>query len=260
MNVLKWHKKGAGNLPAKSAGSAIAVILGTIAIWQGISAAARIPALPGPYEIALASGRVAPALGLHMLVSMWRVVAGSLIALSLGVPLGCFVGRNRTIDTVIAPVIYLAYPVPKIAFLPVILLFLGLGDTSKIFIIVLLVFFQIFVSTRDAARNLPPSLVYSVKALGATPRDIYRHAIIPAILPEIFTATRIGLGTGLATLFFTETFATFHGLGYFIMDAWSRAAYDEMFAGIMALSILGFVLFAALDIIERRTCRWKHLN
>ncbi|HHV62579.1 MAG TPA: ABC transporter permease [Firmicutes bacterium] len=238
----------------------IVTIMATIAIWQGLSAAVNIPALPGPYDVALAIRHVAPDLGSHMLISAWRVIAGSLIALWLGAPLGCLVGRNHTLDRVVAPMAYLAYPVPKIAFLPVVLLFLGLGDASKIFIIVLLVFFQIFVTTRDAARNLPPGLVYSVKALGATPRDIYIHAIVPAILPEVFTAMRIGLGTGLATLFFTETFATFHGLGYFIMDAWSRAAYDEMFAGIVALSTLGFTLFAILDAIERRVCRWKYIS
>jgi NitT/TauT family transport system permease protein len=87
---------------------------------------------------------------------------------------------------------------------------------------------------------------------------MFRNVIIPASLPGILTALRISLGTALSVLFFTETFGTEFGLGYFIMDAWMRVNYIDMFSGILVLSIMGLLLFVLLDIIERVCCRWKN--
>lgn len=86
--------------------------------------------------------------------------------------------------------------------------------------------------------------------------QLFRYIIFPASLPEIFTAIRLSIGTSIAVLFFTETFATFEGLGFFIMDAWTRVNYSEMFAGIAALSFLGLSLFLLVDFIERVFCFW----
>ncbi|HBI27277.1 MAG TPA: ABC transporter permease, partial [Peptococcaceae bacterium] len=91
---------------------------------------------------------------------------------------------------------------------------------------------------------------------GATSREIYSHVIIPGCLPEIFTAVRISLGTAISVLFFAESFATFEGLGYFIFEAWSRINYPEMFAGIIAISLQGFVLFILVNLLQRVICPW----
>lgn len=155
--------------------------------------------------------------------------------------------------------IYLLYPLPKIVFLPVVMILLGLGDLSKIFLITLVVFFQILVTTRDAARNVSHAKILAVVSLGAGRLDIYRHVIWPAIIPEIFTALRIGSGTAIAVLFFAESFASSEGLGYYIMDAWTRSAYQEMFAGIIAMGLLGYLLYAGLDALDKKICPWKKL-
>jgi NitT/TauT family transport system permease protein len=169
-------------------------------------------------------------------------------------------GYSPKVDRILAPLVYLIYPIPKIVFLPLILLFLGLGDTSKIFLISFIVFFQILVTTRDAARKIPSQVIDSLRSLGGKRHHIYRHVLLPATLPDVLTALRLSMGTAIAVLFFAESFATTEGLGYFIMDAWSRAAPDEMFAGIIMMGLLGVFLFLIVDALESFLCRWQKVQ
>ena len=195
----------------------------------------------------------------HFYISTFRVVVSIVISMGLAVPLGLFLGREEKFDRFIAPIIYLVYPIPKIVFLPVVFLLMGLGNLPKIFMIGLIVFFQILVTTRDASKAVPVQNIHSMTSLGAKSRQIYYHVIWPACLPKILTSLRISLGTAVAVLFFVESFATTEGLGYFIMDAWSMAAYSKMFAGIIGMSFLGLILYVILDIIEAKWCRWQYL-
>ncbi|MBV1735932.1 MAG: ABC transporter permease subunit, partial [Candidatus Desulforudis sp.] len=151
------------------------------------------------------------------------------------------------------------YPVPKIVFLPVIIAIFGLGDFPKILLIVLVIFFQILVTTRDAARKVDQATIDSILSLGASKLQVYRQVIWPAALPDVFTALRIVTGTAIAVLFISETFVSREGLGYFILDAWSRSKWDEVYAGIIAMGLLGIVLYGLLDYLDRKVCRWKHL-
>ncbi len=195
----------------------------------------------------------------HFYISAYRVVVSIIAAMLLAVPLGLLLGREEQLDRYIAPVVYLVYPIPKIVFLPVVFLLMGLGNLPKIFMIGLIVFFQILVTTRDASKGVPVQNIHSMTSLGARKRQIYYHVVWPACLPKILTSLRISLGTAIAVLFFVESFATTEGLGYFIMDAWSMAAYSQMFAGIIGMSFLGLILYIVLDIIEAKWCRWQYL-
>ncbi len=197
-------------------------------------------------------------LWVHILLSLYRVVSAIGIAL-FGMPIGLFIGRNKEIDQVISPIIYLIYPIPKIAFLPVIMLLFGLGDVTKILMIAMIVFFIILITGRDAGKNIDKQVYYSLIAMGANEWQIYRHVIIPAAMPALFTMLRITVGTAIAVLFFTETFGTSQGIGYFIIDAWARINYEEMFAGIIGLSLIGFLLYAIVDLLERQLCKWKRV-
>ncbi len=238
----------------------LASILGVLLVWHLLAVLLRSAALPTPGEAMLAFGQQVPAeLWKHFLISAWRVLASVFISLLLGAPLGLWLGAEEKLDRFFAPLIYLLYPLPKIVFLPVVMILLGLGDLSKIFLITLVVFFQILVTTRDAARNVSHAKILAVVSLGAGRLDIYRHVIWPAIIPEIFTALRIGSGTAIAVLFFAESFASSEGLGYYIMDAWTRSAYQEMFAGIIAMGLLGYLLYAGLDALDKKICPWKKL-
>lgn len=230
-------------------------------LWQGAANMMANNLLPTPGKSFQALLRLLDKdLGHHFWVSTYRVLASTILSLAIGLPLGLYLGREPKADRFAAPLIYITYPIPKIVFLPVILLVFGIGDLSKIFLITLIVFFQITVTARDAARSVPPQDIFSMQSLGANRWQIYRHVIIPACLPEVLTSLRISMGTAIAVLFFAESFATTEGLGYFIMDAWSRAASDEMFAGIIAMGLLGLILFLVVDLLEFYLCRWRRMQ
>ncbi|PKQ21185.1 MAG: ABC transporter permease [Actinobacteria bacterium HGW-Actinobacteria-6] len=228
-----------------------------LAGWQLLSMAVGSQALPGPVPalsdfFRLFFSDLLP----HAGISAWRVVASMVIGAAIAAPLGLAIGRSPKVDAIAAPMIFLTYPVPKVVFLPVLLVLLGIGNLPKIALITLIVFFQILVTARDAARGIPASAVLSVRSLGATRWQVFRHVVVPASLPDIFTALRISTGTAIAVLFFSETVAGSEGLGYYIIDAWSRIAYSEMFAGIIAMALLGVVLYEFLELAEGRVCRW----
>ncbi len=112
-------------------------------------------------------------------------------------------------------------------------------------------------TARDAAKAVPEPSVLSVRSLGASRLDIYRHVVVPAALPDIFTALRIGTGTAVAVLFLAESIAGSSGIGWYIVDAWGSIDYPAMFAGIIGMALLGVVLYEALDAVEGWTTRWR---
>lgn len=227
-------------------------------LWQLASMVINKPILPPPWEVLRAFVLALPQdLGKHILVSAWRVVASIAIAIAFAVPVGLGLGLSPTANRLAAPLIYLLYPIPKIVFLPVILLLLGIGNLSKIFVISLILFFQILVVVRDEAANIRPELVASVRSLGAGRRALFSYVYFPASLPAVLTSLRVSIGTAIAVLFFAESFATTSGLGYYIIvETWGRLDYAEMYAGVVAMSLLGLALYFAVDSIQRRLCPW----
>ncbi|MCG6931315.1 MAG: ABC transporter permease [Desulfofustis sp.] len=227
-------------------------------LWAASAVLLDSMALPRPWTVfsdlavKLADGSLLDDLA----VSAFRALAGIVLALAAAVPLGLVTGAEQHVHKRISPFIYLLYPVPHVVLLPLIIILFGIGNFSKIFLIALIVFFQILVTTRDGARNIHRNYFYSMKTLGATRWQIYRHVILPATLPKILTAMRISVGTAVAILFFVESFATTTGLGYIIMDSWGRADYVSLYTGISCMGMLGFLLYLVLDRIEHHVCRW----
>lgn len=237
-----------------------AAIVFLLAVWHLTALALDMEALPTPVEaFATFFSALPDDLGMHFGVSTYRVVVSIVLSFIVAAPLGLFLGMEPKWDRFVAPLIYIVYPIPKIVLLPIIIVFLGLGDVAKIFLIVLVVFFQILVTARDAAKHINRAMIDSVVSLGAGKSEIWRHVIWPAALPNIFTALRIGSGTAIAVLFFAETIASREGLGYYLLDGWSCYRYDEMFAGIIAMGFLGLAIYAAIDLLDKYFCRWKHL-
>lgn len=228
-----------------------------VAGWWVTAALVNSPALPAPAEAVGVFAQNLGTLAPFFATSAWRVVAGLAIGTVLAVPIAQFCARSRTLDALFAPVLYLLYPVPKVVLLPVLLVLLGLADAPKVVLIALTVFFQVLVSVRDAVRSVPESAVLSVRALGGTWFDEYRHVAVPATAPAVFTSLRIGTGIAIAVLFIAEAMAGSTGLGYFIMQSWSMVNYPRMFAGVIALALLGLVLYALFDVVERRLTRWR---
>ena len=192
----------------------------------------------------------------HAAASAWRVLLGLGLSIVVAVPVAGLFARFPRLDRFAAPLLYLAYPIPKVVFLPVLMLLLGLGDASKIALIFLIVVFQAIVSLRDAFKSLDERAFQAVRAFGGGRRDLLRHVIVPASLPALLSAIRLSVGTAIAVLFLAESFASENGMGYFIMDAWSRVAYADLHCGVVALSVLGLGLFATVDLAERLFCPW----
>ncbi|NLY44130.1 MAG: ABC transporter permease [Clostridiaceae bacterium] len=194
---------------------------------------------------------------MHIIFSLYRIFIAILISISVGVPIGLLLGLREKVDRLISPVVYILYPIPKIAFLPVFMLLLGLGERSKIFLIVTIIIFQILIATRDGVKNIPRELFLSVKSLGLNEWQTYVHLIIPAVLPQIISALRISIGISISVLFFAENFATTYGIGYFIINNWIMVNYVDMFAGILALSLMGILLFKIIDWLEYKILKYR---
>ncbi|MGI6452329.1 MAG: ABC transporter permease [Syntrophomonadaceae bacterium] len=229
-----------------------------ILFWQALHLILRLPIVPSPYSVLLNIIEIFHSkMEIHVLASLGRIVAGIAISFLVGVPLGFLMGYFEKIDKLLSPLVYFTYPIPKIALLPIIMLLFGLGEASKIIMIVLIVIFQIIITSRDAVKGIPPEIFRSLQSLGATRVQIFTEIIIPASLAEVLTSIRLALGTAVSILFFTETFGTEYGMGYFIMDSWMRVNYLDMYAGIVVLSFMGFILFSIIDSLERRICSWR---
>jgi ABC-type nitrate/sulfonate/bicarbonate transport system permease component len=232
-------------------------LLALLAVWALASLLVNKALLPSPWAVVYVFITDFPmGLGWHILMSGWRILAAMLITAVIGVPLGLWLGQSRRWDRFAFPVFFTTYPIPKIALLPVIILFLGLGDVSKIFLITLILFYQVLVIVRDASHNLPAQYSLSLRSLGASRWQILRYVYFPACLPATLTSLRLNVAVSIAVLYLAESFATSSGLGYYIMDTWQRLDYARMYAGVLAMSLLGALLFTVLAVIESRMCRW----
>ena len=228
-----------------------------LVFWHAVSVLVNSNVIPPPHKVFLNFFREDPGMFLrHFFTSFMRIFYALLLSVAFGVPLGILFGRSRLFDELTSPIIYLVYPVPKIVFLPIVIILLGLGDLSKVFIIFFIVFFQILVTTKDAAKAIGDEEILSVRSIGGGYFHILRHVIVPAILPGIFTSIRVAIGTCVAVLFFVESFATEVGLGYLIIDSWSKFDYILMYNAIIAMGALGLVLYVALDKLQGRLCPW----
>ncbi len=233
-----------------------------IAVWQIASWLVDEPILPGPILVGNAFiEELGDGLAAHFIVSLWRVLASIILAVLLAAPAGLALGQSERLNRLFAPVIYMLYPIPKVVLVPVVLLLFGIGDFPKIFIIFMILFFQILVLVRDSAAGIEPKTLLSVRSLGAGRRALFRYVYLPASLSAILTALRQSVGTAVAVLYIAELFATERGLGYYIsLNGSTLFNYPAMYAGVVAMSILGLGLYFSVDRLERQICPWRYIK
>ena len=228
------------------------------ALWQMVGMFIKSPILPPPTKIMInIFTTFRSQIAIHALHSLKRIIIGLIISVTVGTVIGVLMGYFKNVDSILSPIIYFNYPIPKIALLPIVMLIFGLGDLTKIFMIFLITFFQIVVNIRDEVKNIPDEVFYPMYSVGANNIQIIREIILPGIVPGILTSLRIGIGTSISVLFFTENFGTEYGMGYFIMDSWMRVNYIQMYSGILILSFIGLVIFITIDVIENICCPWR---
>lgn len=229
-----------------------------VAIWAVAASILSNVVLPAPGPVFRRFLELLhPQLLSHAAFSLLRVLLALALATVAALPLGILLGRVSWARELLTPTVYFLYPVPKIALLPLVFLLVGVGEAARVTLVWLVLFFQVLVAVRDAAGSVPAGYGDSITLLGGSRSDYLRFVLLPYILPPLLTALRIGSGTALAVLFFAETFFTDLGLGFFIVDSWMKASYVDMTAGILAIGLLGFLLFALFDGAERLFCRWR---
>ncbi len=230
-----------------------------VLLWWGISVIVQLPIIPSPLRVGINLATIfTKYIAVHSAYSLWRITAGLFLAVGIGFPVGMLMGYFSRVDRFLSPLVYLTYPIPKIALLPILMLLCGVGELSKICMIFLIIVFQVMIAVRDGIRSIPKETYYPMYSLGASFYALFTEVLWPAALPKFITAVRVALATAISVLFFTETFGTKYGMGYFIMDAWLRVNYLEMYSGIVVLSFMGLLLFGTIDFLEKRICRWQY--
>jgi NitT/TauT family transport system permease protein len=240
----------------------LALILGLallLLVWQVSSQLLAKSYLPAPLLVFRTFlGELQGGLLLQTWVSARRVLTGVLAGTVIAAPLAILAAENRLLDSLLSPLLNFLYPIPKIVFLPIIVFLLGLGNPSIVFLVALIVFFQIYVIVRDAVARVPAETLDSVAALGAGRWQRLRYVYLPLSISATLTALKISIGTAIAVLFIAESIGNNVGLGYYIIvEQWNRFAYPKVYAGILAISLLGSLLFGVLSWLERRANRWQ---
>ena len=227
-------------------------------LWYVMSLIINMQVLPNPVDVYKNIGNLYDQdLYKHILMSMYRILLGLGISLLIGIPIGILMSYSKKWNKLLNPLVYFSYPIPKTALLPVVMLLLGLGDLSKIVLLVLIVVFQVIVTVRDSITKISQEIYVPLRSLGASKLQILMHVTLPAILPDLFTNLRLSVGTALSVLFFSEAYGTHYGIGYYILDAWTRIDYISMYAGIMIISLIGCLLFILIDVLQTKLCSWN---
>lgn len=231
-------------------------LVAIVSIWFILYLIIQSPAIPNPLTIIQYTCSHLKIFAPHLGASLVRITVSIFLAGLIGVGIGIVMGVSKTLDSILAPLVYVLYPIPKVAFLPVFMLLFGIGELPKIILIFSVIVFQFTMSTKDAIIDIDPSYIDSVKSLGLNERGILRHCILPAILPNLFTSIKITFGVSIAILFFAENFSTKFGLGYYIMNSYAMANYQSMYSGILILSSVGLLFYSLLDYVEKKVCPW----
>lgn len=227
-------------------------------IWYIAFLATDTTVIPNPVTVYRNFGNVlTDHMAIHILYSLRRIGIGLAFSLMIGVLIGILMAYSKKMNRILYPLIYLSYPIPKTALLPIAMLVWGMRDGSKIMIMFLVIVFQVIVSVRDSVSNIDPTMYQVIRSTGANRAQIIWHVTLPAILPQLLTSIRVSLGAAVSILFFVEGYGTKYGMGYYILDAWSRINYIDMYIGIITISVIGFALFVAIDFIANQLCKWN---
>ena len=243
-----------------TAGHTAASLAVILLIWWAASACMQKYFLPDPPRVfsALAKLLSQKEIWLHLWASLRRLLLGTLIGLAFAVPLGVAMGRIRAVDEILGAFFRFVYPIPKVVFMPIIVVMLGIGDTAKIFLIFIAIFFQMTIIIRDSVASLDQEFSEIMIAMKATPSQTLKWVILPGCLPGILTALKSTLGTSVALLMITELFASTSGLGYYIMNCMDSRNYPQMYAGIVLLAVMSALLYGFIEFMERWLCSWNY--
>jgi taurine transport system permease protein len=240
---------------------AMALVLGAW-VWFTSAGLVRDLFLPGPGELwqgfqeLLTEGYKGHSLAEHIGISLTRVLVGFVSGALAGTLLGLAMGTWRRVDAAAAPFIEFLRPLPQLAYLVLLIVWLGIGETSKITLLFLAALPVSAIAARDGVRNVTPERIHVAQTLGASRWQIFVHVIAPGALPEILTGARLAAGIVYATLIAAEIIAGSDGIGWLIVDAGRFLRSDYVFVGILIIGIAGLAIDALLMWLQRRIVHW----
>lgn len=219
--------------------------------------------LPSPlavwdkFVIALTEGVSNSTLAQHTLASLGRVLGAFALALVTAVPIGILMGVNRVMRGLFDPIIEFYRPLPPLAYLPLIIIWLGIGEFPKVFLIFLAIFAPMAIAARAGVRSVSIEQIHAAYAMGASRHQVISHVILKAALPEIFTGMRIGIGVGWTTLVAAEMVAAHRGLGFMVLNAAEFLASDTVIMGIIVIGVFAFAFDLLIRRLEKALIPWK---
>jgi taurine transport system permease protein len=235
-----------------------------LALWVGVTSGGLVRDLflPGPLDVwdglqeLLEDGYKGRSLAEHLGVSLMRVGVGFVTGAMVGTGLGLAMGYWRRIDAAAGPFIEFLRPLPQLAYLILLIIWLGIGETSKITMLFLAALPVAAVAARDGVRNVPAERLRVARALGASEWQVFRHVVLPSALPEVLVGARLAAGIVYGTLIAAEIIAGASGIGWMILDAGRFLRSDYVFVGIFIIGITGVVIDRLLVLVERRVVHW----
>ena len=248
----------------KEAGKWVSVItvFSIVVIWELVCRSGMVSELflPAPTSILITAWDmlISGELIVNGEASLLRIIMGFLLGSIAGILIGLLLGFSKLADAMGNPVIYALYPIPKLALLPLIILWLGIGEVSKISIIALGVFFPVVINTYSGVRNLDPLLIKVAVSFKATKYRIIRKVILPGAMPVIFAGLKLSAGIALLLLVAPEMIAAKEGIGAMILHYGDLMLTTKLMVGILTLSLVGVIFNHFLQWMERRMIPWKN--
>jgi sulfonate transport system permease protein len=234
--------------------------LAIIAIWQALSLAGYIPGrvLPAPSDVVAAGWRLLKSGELiqNIWVSFWRAGAGFLIGGSIGFAFGLANGLSQRSERVFDSTLQMVRNIPHLALIPLVILWFGIDEGAKLFLVALGVFFPIYVNTQHGIRTVDPQLVEMGRTYGMSPATLFARVILPGALPSIFVGLRYALGIMWLTLIVAETISASSGIGYMAMQAREFLLVDVVVLAILIYALLGKLADSTARLLERLCLSW----
>ncbi len=243
-----------------------AVVLAVaVLLWQVVSMAGVFPAfaLPSPVAVWRAfvdivrEGYGGQSLLGDILISCFRIVIGFVGAVAIGVPVGLLMSRNKIVNDIIDPLLQFVRPVPPLAYIPLLVVWFGIGELPKAVLILVGTIPVIIIGTMSGVKSTPPLRIAVARTLGATNAQIFRRIVLPSALPEIFTAMRVGIGVAWTCLVAAELIAASSGLGWLVQFAGQALQVSVVIVGIVIIGVIGYAMELVIRKVENWVVPWR---